>query len=244
MKGFKSSGGLTHGRGITESTLAQWIKAMPASTQVCDAVEKFTGVSSATTEQHVELRESRQFNDGKHLQILQNWLRSHSPFQETFSGLVSLGTGIIADDLVNCDTAKSIGLKVMHDMDGKKFSTIHLKRKNAVRSISVMRNGLKVREDVVAVNSQQLFSRIICVLKNDDQLANYMTYELAPKPPSLFDDISVRKGLKAALVTKLESYGPWEGLVSDEYQYVVDGGHLLHKVVWPRPAMYRDIFQA
>ena len=41
MKGFKSSGGLTHGRGITESTLAQWIKAMPASTQACDAVEKF-----------------------------------------------------------------------------------------------------------------------------------------------------------------------------------------------------------
>ena len=217
---------------------------MRASTQVCEAVEKFTGVSSATTEQHVELRESRQFHDEKHLHIMQNWLRFHSPFQERFNGLVSLGTGIIADDLVNCDTAKSIGLKEMHDMDGKKFSAIHLKRKNTVRSISVMTNGLKVREDFVAVNSQQLFSRIICVLKDDDQLANYMTYELAPKPPSLFDDISMRKGNKAALATKLESYGPWEGLVSDEYQYVVDGGHLLHKVVWPRPAVYRDIFQA
>lgn len=91
------------------------------------------------------------------------------------------------------------------------------------------------------MDPQQLFNRIICVLKDDAQLVNYLTYEL--KPPSLFNDILMRKGNKATLATVLESCGPWEGSISDEYQYVVDGGHLLHKVVWPGPAVYRDIFQ-
>lgn len=67
--------------------------------------------------------------------------------------LVSLGTGVIADDLVNCEKAKSVGFKEMHDMNGEKFSAMHLKRKNTVRSISMMTNGLKVRETIVAVNS-------------------------------------------------------------------------------------------
>lgn len=42
-------------------------------------------------------------------------------------------------------------------------------------------------------------------MKDDDQLANYMTYDLAPKPPSLFSDISMNKGNKTALASMLES---------------------------------------
>ena len=78
-------------------------------------------------------------------------------------------------------------------------------------------------------------------MKDDDQLVNYMSYDVAPKPPSLFDDISMQKGNITALATVLESCGTWEGLVPEHCQYVVDGGHLLHKVVWPRPAMCHDI---
>ena len=65
--------------------------------------------------------------------------------------------------------------------------------------------GLRVCETVVAVNSPQQFNIIIFVMKDDVLLASHMSYELAPKPPSLFDAITMRKGNKAAQATVLES---------------------------------------
>ena len=52
MRMLKTSGGMTHGRGITDSTLTKWVHALPYCVPVCDALEKFTGVHSTTSEQH------------------------------------------------------------------------------------------------------------------------------------------------------------------------------------------------
>ena len=127
--------------------------------------------------------------------------------------------GIVAKQLASCRytlkgckrTASVVGANVdrwlnrIHAMDGKRLSDIHLKRKNNVRSIVMIICRLRVCETVVAVNSRQLFNRIIFAMKDDVPLASHMSYELAPKPPSLFDAITMRKGNKAALATVLES---------------------------------------
>ena len=55
MRMLKTNGGMTHGRGITDSTLTKWVHALPLCVPVCDALEKFTGVHSATSEQHKHL---------------------------------------------------------------------------------------------------------------------------------------------------------------------------------------------
>ena len=49
--------------GLTDSTLSHWILAMPACGHISDAVEQYTGVSSATSEQYIDLRESRKVRD-------------------------------------------------------------------------------------------------------------------------------------------------------------------------------------
>ena len=40
-----------------------WVLAMPACGHISDAVEQYAGVSSATSEQHIYLRESRKVRD-------------------------------------------------------------------------------------------------------------------------------------------------------------------------------------
>ena len=59
MRDIKTTGGLTEGRGISASTIAKWVHSMPATSRIVGAVEAFSGVKGVTSEQHVELRESR-----------------------------------------------------------------------------------------------------------------------------------------------------------------------------------------
>ena len=68
MRSLSSIGGLTGGRGITDTTIATWINSMPVCSRVCEAIEEYAGVHSLSSEQHVELREARQKRNCKDLQ--------------------------------------------------------------------------------------------------------------------------------------------------------------------------------
>src|SRR5277367_409196 len=71
-----------------------------------------------------------------------------------------------------------------------------------------------------------------------------MCYELAPKPPSLFNGALTRKTPKSTLANFLEIGTPLLESCPIESMYVVDGGHLLHQVVWPKPATYGQVCSA
>ena len=63
MRAIKTSRGLTLGRGISESTLAQWVLALPLCVPLCNALEAFACVNPGAPEQqqeHQEHLESRQ----------------------------------------------------------------------------------------------------------------------------------------------------------------------------------------
>jgi hypothetical protein len=59
MKGIKSIGGLTHGRGITENTLMRWATCGPICSEVTEAIEVFTSTHYVSSQQHIEERPSR-----------------------------------------------------------------------------------------------------------------------------------------------------------------------------------------
>lgn len=63
MRALKAQGGLTRGRGLTDSVLAKWVSAMPDCPKISDAAETFTGSKTKFSEQHVELRDSREVRD-------------------------------------------------------------------------------------------------------------------------------------------------------------------------------------
>ena len=106
MRAIKTSGGLTGGRGLSDSTVARWIKSLPLTIPLCNNLENFAGVSHETSEQHKELRTSRQIRDNHDADCFIEWLEAHPPFQSRpTTMLVSLSTGLVADGSVNCDDA-------------------------------------------------------------------------------------------------------------------------------------------
>ena len=126
-------------------------------------------------------------------------------------------------------------------MIGKPFDDLKLERKKKVKTFSSMKNSIKICNDEITVNPTQLFNRIACTIESSTQLEGYMKYELAPQCPSLFDEVSMRKGTKSALASILLSHTPEGTTIPEHSHFVVDGGHLLHSVIWPRPATYGEV---
>lgn len=93
----------------------------------------------------------------------------------------------------------------------------------------------------IPVNTRQLFSRIIEVIKSNEHLSEYLQYELSPRPLPLFDDFGLRKTTKSALFDVLETLGEVEANSCDGVIYVIDGGFLLHRVVWPQNCTFADV---
>ena len=70
-------------------------------------------------------------------------------------------------------------------MEWKLFSEIHLQRKNNVRSLASVTKAVKVCGQDVCINPNQLFHRIVCIVRSEEELAGYLTYELVACPSAL-----------------------------------------------------------
>ena len=108
MKSLKSRGGLTRGRGMTESQRLVWLQAMPACAEVNMAMQELTGVDHATSEQHKDVGKSRQDRDQRDTTTIVTTLQNRSPF-DCGESLKNIINGQVASAPVNVDDAKSIG---------------------------------------------------------------------------------------------------------------------------------------
>ena len=63
MKSLKSRGGLTTGRGMTESVRNQWVHSMHRCSAIQAAVTILTGLGTRSSEQHEEMGKSRRERD-------------------------------------------------------------------------------------------------------------------------------------------------------------------------------------
>ena len=59
MRALKSRGGLTRGRGFTESVELTWVYTMHRCASINQAMCNLTGLHHQTSEQHVEMGRSR-----------------------------------------------------------------------------------------------------------------------------------------------------------------------------------------
>lgn len=118
MRSMKSCGGMTRGRGITDSTLTKWLQATLVSNAICSALEIFSGVYFSSGDQHIDLLLSRQRRDQEDRKKLYTWLMDHYPFPK-IGNLMSLSTGIVGNSKVNCHLAEEIGKQLMEKNAGK-----------------------------------------------------------------------------------------------------------------------------
>ncbi|GBN67741.1 hypothetical protein AVEN_272414-1 [Araneus ventricosus] len=70
------------------------------------------------------------------------------------------------------------------------------------KSLALMSNDIKVHDERVSVNPIKLFQRISITKQSDEELEDFLTYELSPFPLPLFDEDGMRKA-RNNLYTKL-----------------------------------------
>ncbi|KAJ8871971.1 hypothetical protein PR048_028311 [Dryococelus australis] len=158
-----------------------------------DAVEspvlELSGIKAVSFEQHVELRDSRRIRDPRDVAVLLSWLKEHSTWD--VDCLRSLARGVVADDSINCDQAQYVCLGAIKLIIGSTLGEVKLTQKNRVKPLSAVARSILIRDDVVEVNSHQLFMRIVYVMKTENDLKHYLSYELSPRPPALFDEVAM-----------------------------------------------------
>ena len=204
-------------------------------------IENFCGIEFATTEQHVDAWMSRIQKDNLHVQKFEEWLSTYDPFP-VGDHFMSLSTGVIGGDNITCHNAHEIGTMSIDSITDSNFRDIKIKRKNRVVPLQCVNSKVRIHDEIVPVHPETIFRRISLFKKSDRDLKLYFEYELAPYPLTLFDEGGMRKTRKSVF------YDLFDPLSKEEEEvlvlnpvYVIDGGYLLHRVVWQAKESYSAI---
>ena len=82
MRSLKTTGGLTRGRGMTETQRLIWCLSRPACAEVNSAMHPLTSVTYETSEQHKDVSQARQTRDTADSEKLMWFIEWRSPFDE------------------------------------------------------------------------------------------------------------------------------------------------------------------
>lgn len=232
------------GRGFHERTIDKFLMSIPTTYDVCEEVEKFSGVYSYSSEQHVELRNSRIARDRNDVNRIISWFKEHCPFPAT-EEIMCIANGIIGSKEVNCFKAYEFGSSVLRGITGEDFSSLKLKRSDRVISLISKSSSIEIHGKTIPVNTNLLFQRIMCFARDDIDLRECFSHELAPFPMSLFDQFGMRKTQKSSLYSLFApcSEDGTREKITDRC-HVIDGGFLLHRVHWPDGSSYDDVLEA
>ncbi|KAJ8892545.1 hypothetical protein PR048_005126 [Dryococelus australis] len=97
---------------------------------------------------------------------------------------------------------------------------------------------VKVSNEQVPFNHGTISLRIIFHMKSHEQLNSYFAFELDPYPLSLFDDGEMRK-IHKSVMNNL--FIPISATDTCNVAYVIDGGFILHRVVWQTKEQFSSV---
>ncbi|WAR17805.1 hypothetical protein MAR_032399 [Mya arenaria] len=181
------------------------------------------------------------------MQTLEKTNTDVSPFTRD-SKLRNIETGVEADSSVDVENSSEIGNKVIASMAGKCVLDHTFKKKQQAVVLTTKPLVKLSGDETIQVDPQLLFQRLITVaLRQDDDISHYFEYELSSVPSTLFDACGFPKQpQKATLADAIWSLGNCSGEESDhqQYQYVLDGESLIHRLPWTQGATFADICNA
>ncbi len=241
MRSMKTTGGLTRGRGLSETQRLIWLLSMPACAQLNNAMQDLTGITYETSEQHKDLSQARQVRDCDDTHKLVNFFQLRNPFSNIVT-LRSITSGVNADGSVNVDNAHQVGAKIVKSLTGKNVIEHSFKKKDQAVTLA-SRSSIKINDETIQVDTQLLFQRLITAGMQTDELPDLFTHEMCSYPPALFEGRDMpRPANKSALADAIWALVPASNCeIPGNVQYVLDGGYLLHRLPWPRAATYQQI---
>lgn len=149
---------------------------------------------------------------------------------------MSIATGVVGDKTITCYNAVTVGKLAMAKMVNSPFSDIKLSRKDRALPLSTVNSSIKINDEKVSVDPFLLFQRISINKKTDEDLKTYLQYELAPFPVAFFNEGGMRKSTKSVLYKELNPTA--KDVRVTHFDIVMDGGLLLHKVIWQKGPRY------
>jgi hypothetical protein len=245
MRSVKTTGGLTRGKGMSETQRLVWLLSMPSCAEINGAMQTLTGESYATSEQHKDCGKARQQRDYADLKKATSYLNERNPFSSDRS-LRSIVSGVVANENVNADKAEEVGDNIIASMAGKSAKEFSFCKKNQVVTLASKR-VVASSDGSIKIDSQLLFQRL-CVLAACGRIENpqeLFQYEMCSFPPALFESQFLpRQANKPVLANAV-----WERTKQHQTDkppgdthYVLDGGSLLHHLPWPQGSTYEVIF--
>ena len=128
MRSLKTTGGLTRGRGMTETQRLVWCLSRPVCAEVNNAMQQLTSVTYSTSEQHKDLSKARQMRDMDDTNKLISILAERNPFEDSPT-LHNIVTGVATRDDVNVEQAVQVGQKILNEMEGQHVQQYVFRRK-------------------------------------------------------------------------------------------------------------------
>ena len=154
MRSLKSRGGLTCGRGVTETVRLTWIHSMHGAASVHNSMTELTNAKHRTSEQHIELGKSRMKRDKEDSLKLQEWLEVCHPLDRKDASLRNVYTSVTAriTDKINCDDVEKVGKGIHETLDNKAFIQSSLKRKAQITTLESLNVGVNIEKEKVYVH--------------------------------------------------------------------------------------------
>lgn len=187
MKSMKTDGGVARDRSTQASVLSKWIYGMHAMNTVCEKLEDLADVRMDTVDQHLDASDSSVKRDVQDITKLLEWFSLHEPFPKV-DKIISIASGVVGDNKINCHNAREVGISSMAKMVGQSFNNwpsfnnIKLKRADKVLPLLTMSSTIKVHDEKVPVDPVLLFQRMSVTKTFEDELEKFFEYELAPYP--------------------------------------------------------------
>ena len=155
MRSIKTGGGLTRGKGMTESRRLVWVLSMPACASMNEAMQKFSGVLYETSDQHKDTSAAKQTRDVSDTLKLITYFKERDPFVKNDS-LFNIANGMAAQEGVNVDMARELGNRVVTSLAGKSVEVFTFRKANQAVTLS-SRSTVKIKGKSVTVDPQLLF---------------------------------------------------------------------------------------
>ena len=230
MRQLKFEGGLFR-RGVTESVAYQWIRGFIFTKDIIEGLEKFTSCTSDRNYQHKDSSDNRIQLDSKALELIEKFFEQFDPFCDDTETLINIANGMSGSDKANCHNAFEKGLEIMDQIKETKFTDLKLSRKKIVKTIASSNSTITVDQSTVEIDPDILFHRICVVKKSDEEMRDYLRYELSPFPQAYFNTFGMLKNTKSDLYKYFikSSINVRDPLRT---HYIMDGGFLIHKVKW------------
>ena len=156
--------------------------------------------------------------------------------------LFNIANGVTAQERVNVEKAREIGVKIVESMAGQSTDEFTFRKANQAVTLG-SRSAGKIKDEHVNIDPHFLFQRLLNVRERCDDVTSLFQYELCTYPAALFESSSLPlQPNKAVLADYLwKSMKEEQRNPSGDVQYALDGGALLHRVPWPRGSIYESV---